>query len=135
MQLRPSKPCKPLPSTQPFTSSLSAAPFYMHSHINPIDFFYVALRLLGIVTEMTIQHSNTPKSFPVKGLTSPHCGNILSETGSIPASTDITASILIVAKARGVFAILALSKTLKKKVCQFRLKKYYNSETKSTILS
>lgn len=50
----------------------------------------------------------------MKGLTSPHCGNILNETGSIPASTDVIINILTEAKARGVFANFALSKTLKK---------------------
>ena len=50
----------------------------------------------------------------MKGLTTPHCGNILSETGSIPASTDVTTNILTEAKACGVFANFALSKTLKR---------------------
>lgn len=56
-------------------------------------------------------------------LTSPHCGNMLSETGSIPASTDVIMNILIDAKARGVFANFALSKTLKRQLYQLGLEK------------
>lgn len=47
MQPRPRKPCKPLPSTPAFTSSLFAAPFQMHNHVNPIDLFLCALKTAG----------------------------------------------------------------------------------------
>lgn len=50
----------------------------------------------------------------MKGLTSPHCGNILKETGSIPARTDIITNILTGPRARGFLTNLALPKTLKK---------------------